>query len=618
MEAEDHDKTPELSANFKPYAENILPLLRIYMTWICTYRTDIVKYGEHLEPYAHDMYRTLGQALTTVIKEFLEQDLATSSYLLPEDLEALGLNPLDDTSLPSECRLHYTPDQDTRKPRPGDTGCIPTTPQQELLSRIYDILSCGYFLATDRVFPFAMITVHEEARDITAITYQEEDSSQQFDESTTKALPDQSNSSVGDLLGKFGDLQASPVTRERKSRQSLTRDSLGKLAQDQETPAPHRREELRSPTEPMQSTNKVAAAEFESDFNIDRDMYNLVNDFLAPPESRTDQAVRGGDETSYGMQSSTANEVFGSLQNKSPTPGSATAKAFPTLPWDFFISPAPHGPSQEGGAMRGLEHELRQQKLPGSPEDFSQYRDTRFVEDPFTSPRGLQSPFQDPRRKIEGSDLMSTRLTSSTAEHNFPDAYARRPRSDVADIPQNQNGASERFRNRFPVPGDSNSGFSGQHPWPAADAYTHTLNPPTASNSAAFWQGPKLGAERAAFASSNFSQNASSLPPVNSPWGLEAARQTHPTRKNNIYPYGGALVDSSAHFSPSGNLYQSNGNFYNATTAFGRGPIANKDDPTHFKNAVKRTEIAAAVEAADAYDRAILAGALLDDKRPQR
>lgn len=614
MDTGDHSKPLEDSANFKPYAENILPLLRIYMSWICTYRLDMVKYGEHLEPYAHDMYRTLGQALTLVIQEFLGQDLATSSYLLPEDLEALGLNPLDDISLPSECRLHYVSDKDTRKPRPGDVGCTPTTPQQELLSRIYDILSCGYFLATDRIFPFAMITIHEESRDITAITYQEEGSSQQFEEPIAEpSTTEQPTSGVGDLLGKFNDLQASPVAGEQRSRHSLTRDSFGKPSKAQDILASPRRGEVDSPTGQTQSASKAAAAEFESEFNIDRDMYNLVNDFLAPPETRADQASHG-EETSYGMHSSPANDVFGSIQNKSPPPGSATMKAFPTLPWDFFISPAPHGPGQEGGVTRGLEHDMPQQKFPGSPETFAQYRNTRFVDDSFPSSSGLQSPFRDARRNVDASESVSTRYTKPAVEPNFQGGYTRQTRSDNTNVPQDHSASSQRFGNQSSVPGDR----SGQHAWPAANAYTHAMEPPSTMNGASFWQTSGLGADKAAFTSSNFSQTASSLPPVNSPWGLPAARQTSVTQQSHMYPYGGALADSSATFSPPNSLYQSNGNFYNATTAFGRGPIANKDDPTHFKNAVKRTEIAAAVEAADAYDRAILAGALLDDKRPQR
>jgi hypothetical protein len=64
-----------------------------------------------------------------------------------------------------------------------------------------------------------------------------------------------------------------------------------------------------------------------------------------------------------------------------------------------------------------------------------------------------------------------------------------------------------------------------------------------------------------------------------------------------------------------------NGNFFNATTAFGRsGNINNRDDPTHFRNRLQGLVVGVG-ESVAAYDRAVLESALTDTtnsrSRPQ-
>jgi hypothetical protein len=56
-----------------------------------------------------------------------------------------------------------------------------------------------------------------------------------------------------------------------------------------------------------------------------------------------------------------------------------------------------------------------------------------------------------------------------------------------------------------------------------------------------------------------------------------------------------------------------NGNYFNGSTAFGRSGENNRADPTHFRNKIKEM---GGAEKANAYDQAILRGAMWDNSKP--
>lgn len=116
-----------------------------------------------------------------------------------------------------------------------------------------------------------------------------------------------------------------------------------------------------------------------------------------------------------------------------------------------------------------------------------------------------------------------------------------------------------------------------------------------------------------------FDPNASSLPPVNSPWGLPGAQPgAQPeAQPNDVVPQRDATADYQD-YSEAQNLSQyqmsqyqtiSNGRAYNGSTAYGRGDLPTAKDPSYFRNAVQGLQVAAAVKDADAYDAAVLQSA---------
>ena len=105
---------------------------------------------------------------------------------------------------------------------------------------------------------------------------------------------------------------------------------------------------------------------YEADDSMEREMLNMVDELLAPPEAPT-TSPQPREETSYGMHSSTANEVFG-LQ--SPSGGSSTAaspglaKAFPSLPWTYFYNPVLNESGSDATGPLGLSAPQPSSPLP--------------------------------------------------------------------------------------------------------------------------------------------------------------------------------------------------------------------------------------------------------------
>ncbi|KAF3770396.1 hypothetical protein M406DRAFT_216364, partial [Cryphonectria parasitica EP155] len=150
--------TSDGSQEFSAFTETALPLARIYMAWLYIYRNDIVDYQQHLGSYVFDMYRALAQTLTVVAKEFTGNTMAPSPYLLVEDEVALGMKPFDDPGLPAMCRLQHESDKGTLKIHWEDSGNPKSSSEQEMLSRIFDLMGCGLSLAFDERFPLSINT----------------------------------------------------------------------------------------------------------------------------------------------------------------------------------------------------------------------------------------------------------------------------------------------------------------------------------------------------------------------------------------------------------------------------------------------------------------------------
>ena len=81
--------------------QKLLTFVRIYTAWMYVVRGDLAQYHEYLEPHIAEVYQLLADTLNLLLV-FVEanQNIASSQYLLSEDVECVGLRPLTDRKLP--------------------------------------------------------------------------------------------------------------------------------------------------------------------------------------------------------------------------------------------------------------------------------------------------------------------------------------------------------------------------------------------------------------------------------------------------------------------------------------------------------------------------------------
>lgn len=599
------------------FTETILPLARIYTAWLFIYRVDIVEYQDHLGPYVFDMYRAVAQSLTMMAREF-KSGLAASPYLLPEDVEALGMKPFDDVQLASSvCRIHHEYGNDNFKPHWEDAGRPKNTPDQETKSRLYDLVNCGFSLALDERFPLGITTsVSQDSGEAITISYLE---GGKFP--TLIQQPNSASQQVGEQLAQFQGHGFG--TREDSIPAQSSRgdcNARGAAAAVREN-ASHGHTRATSGSEGPRKTdfNRSHPAvndplETESDLSLHFRMEHMVDDLLDEDESdltaHTKRGLKGGlEDPSYGMHSATAERVFGGLQTQGHGV-SATFVANSRIPWDSF-----QGFSRPGARQRGSTNTPEQGTMAG-----------RHASSPSDVPGATHPSILQPSVP---AFIPGAQTQSGSDERSFSPASA--------------NGFGNQFGQTGLGFGRPSSGFSGS----ARDGLGHArqrLGGSTDSSGASPFLSPKGDARayRITTGSQNvgekgksvspstgfgwgngsfstvFSQNASGIPPVSSPFGLPAVgfdgafAQREPS--SNYQMYSAPANNWAQYQQPSSLSLVSNGNVYNATTAYGRGDIATKDDPTHFRNAVKGTSMATAVAEADAYDRAILESALVDNQ----
>jgi hypothetical protein len=603
-------ESPKGTEKFSPFTENLLPLMRIYMAWLYIYRADIVKYQEHLGGHVFDMYRILAQALTTITKEFNGQQMVASPYLLPEDVMALGMKPFNDPDMASVCRLHLAFGKDAFKPHWEDTGLPRNEPDVEMRARVYDLMNCGFSLALDDTFPLAA-NPPAEGSDGIIISYVEGGKpAQSAQQEPVRSQPIPSDSQIDQLEGQLRNLRPA-------SRTGLTGldgvQTVGNLGREH-TRVPSGSAAIEGSPEPP--THDIGPLDTESDLNIDAKMHNMVDDLLdddgsdlmgarpgrGPPQPKT---------SSYGMHSSTAEQVFGGLQTPGHNSGVGFGKA---NPWGSFVTPPQTGPGH--GEPAGLQYEAAHFNT-GSPSQTQRASSTSSLQPTvpeFTPGPGIQRG-SDPFALFPPSNTQAP--GSQFGQTNF--GISGRPSSGFGGALQGSRGGFGHTRQRLGGSTGSSGASSFFSPKDNAGAYEiasgghvigqiNNIRAKTVSSPLGFSMGSNPF-------STDFSQTASGLPPVNSPFGLPTGQINGAFAQGDMYSYNQQLAGSfPAYTQPNDLTTVCNGNVYNATTAYGRGVMAAKDDPSHFRNAVKKTHMATAAAEADAFDRAILESALADDR----
>jgi hypothetical protein len=250
----------------------VLPALRQYSVWLTSMARLIVatKGVSPINVHIKELWKMYADLLTRLAQFFPVEDLQTVGYLLEEDESTYGFKPFRDANLnldanlQTECDL-YTAGNGESKPRCTDPGLERLHPNIEMQSRIRDILKFGIALQLKDDIPITL--THDTGMPV--FTFVEE-----------------------------GLSIVSPV-RPRVSSPSFA--SPERTNGNYAMPPPNRTYEVT----PAESAESVAAS--DSHQSMDTDMHRMVDSLLEPsPSSRNTASI----ETSYGMHSATANEVF--------------------------------------------------------------------------------------------------------------------------------------------------------------------------------------------------------------------------------------------------------------------------------------------------------------------
>jgi len=624
----------------------LLPLFRLYVAWIYAARADLVQYQDYLEPQIQEVYGLLADVLTS-LNLFIDPTIRTvsSKYLLSEDTEAQGLRPLSDRKLPL---FLYVEEQQSptsskrakvRKPQQNVFGRR-FKPEVEAVWRIRDILCSGVFLAGSANFPLALVVRKHEGRDVEAW---------KFVDGAAASVPS-NEATLSRLLRKlgFGDLKRKP---ERLAEQEEAEQPQTKTPPDGHTPVLANQERENVPrSDGISRKDKYPAQRSttyqDSDPSEDTEMVNMVNKLLDPLDDDRPQSSEAQVDPSYGMHSSTANEIFGGL-DVNPAQPSPVSKTLPSLPWDYFYKPTPHrSNSQEQNQMNSNGHNVPRSAAGSSPylgelsasfdralsHSFSPRLNAGQLNN--SPPMNASSPGL-PRRDcgldtLEGSrSAVLDSLTSALlAQHGLSRESASPGNgsynnTNVSQIWGHPNATVESLvppasgSTRSPSLRRNDFGSYDERPISHRASAANSPNIPDIGRTVMNTGAAQLGLS----GSNNFGGQGiwGSGPSAVyhhrvSPWQQEAS-----TAGSSIgFSHPSSLFAGTPSAVPAtpANAVACNGNYYNATTPFSRlgEGINNREDPTHFRNKLKAVTGASELS----YDQQIMQAAMMDNTHKPR
>jgi hypothetical protein len=153
------DHTPQLSDKITAVARRILPALRLYSAWFSeTYRVLCANVADTLtEVEVTELWKAYAGTLTLLASGFPAGELPEDQYMLEEDCDTIGFQPLAKAS-----RLWYYGDSQ----KPKGTELERSHPNIEMLMRIRDLLTDGLHLVQAEDAPLELVGlrfVHREA-----------------------------------------------------------------------------------------------------------------------------------------------------------------------------------------------------------------------------------------------------------------------------------------------------------------------------------------------------------------------------------------------------------------------------------------------------------------------
>lgn len=295
-------KTPDKDSGISVIARRVLPALRQYSTWLVS-RAAIIVHQEansSLSTHIKEMWSMYCSTLSMLVGTFKIEELldlaATVPYLLEEDAATVGFKPFRDSEL---CKL-YTDDNGNLKPRTTDPGISQELPGKENLVRVRDLLLDGMVLAHDENIPVYLI-------------------GQEF------------------RFGEDGPPVASPISGHAHSHSMMSPTPPISQETNVTSAVPETiiDEQYAAPRAPSVTPS-------DSHQSMSTDMYRMVDNLVSVRNNQ----YASNNETSYGMNSSTAADVFGAaiLQDTRPVSRhQATPFTFAPgpNPWTSAFSPQP-------------------------------------------------------------------------------------------------------------------------------------------------------------------------------------------------------------------------------------------------------------------------------------
>lgn len=328
------------TTNFTLVFSRVLPLLRIYTAWLCFYGSQLVEFRAHLEPQFGTMCATLANTSSLLFDLIGSEPQLGSpvSWRFPEDEVTIGINCLNGPGLHDGCQLYY--DAFTHKPKPRREDIPPTdhTADDITFTRAFDVLLCALQLAApESRFPLTTSTARKGARELTTFVYLE----------GGKPVPASTLPAV-----QYGTPKTAATAPHQTPPAPVVAPSpceSNELSEDREFYGPDLRKaghrSHHGKPQPVAAPAQVPPA---TEYPIEKQLFQILNDFMAPPESapvakpETPNRNQARPST-YGMDSAAVADAFATAEaTPSPAPGSAGMKPIPTLPWNYFYNPAPH------------------------------------------------------------------------------------------------------------------------------------------------------------------------------------------------------------------------------------------------------------------------------------
>lgn len=534
-----------------------------------------MEFQAYLEPLYGNMCKALARALTVLFELWLSDTNLKSivPYQFPEDEETIGIKCLNGPDLHDGCQLSYDPTTCKPKPRVEDVKDVTFTEDDTAFTRIFDVLFCAIDLAERSAFPLMVCKLMEDSREVTKFAYAEGGKQQPIVQPeveqrpasgngvpTTEHIPSPTVEQV-----HMNATVAAPVTAPVAAPvpapvtapiEEVALDSLDEFAEDRDfyrdpkeiQPPVSQPSTFRAPKAPQAASN--------SEYSMDAQMYHLLSDFLAPPDTASHSrkpSSYGQDETSYGIGSVTANELRNAFGSPSPgsgsgqgsasgsAPGSATARGFQQLPWNYFYTPG------------AADSDVPRSSVPGrgTPGTFgghgSPYLHSKSMSNT-AMPSGSSITTGPSTVEQQLANQLANLIPSTSAKHQ-----AASPRGIWSEFGQT---SALHSRQRSSV-GQAGSGWN-----------------PTVSNPPGLWG----ELPNSPFSSMTFSGATSSLPPVNSPWGLPAKSQWDAVPNRSAQPKSAGLMGrippgfGPRNSSPSGAY--GNGGQFDAANGFGQSGMA--------------------------------------------